>query len=112
MVEVHLHDERVGLQLGADSLRLFLHTDAHQKNYESLSLARYLGYGQSLPTVRTVALSDVVSISIERQRIGPHILNIITKDTDPLWQHLLVHTIDGQVAKAKELVEEVKKVIK
>ena len=36
MSEVRLHDERIGLSLGTDTLRLFLHTDTQTQHWELL----------------------------------------------------------------------------
>ena len=109
MTEVRLHDERISLSLGVDTLRLFLHTDAQQKTYESIALSRYNGYGQGLTNVRSANLSDIVSVSIERKRNQPYVINIVTKDRDPIWMHLVVSVNPGQAEKAIEIVNNIKK---
>ena len=111
MSEVYLQDERISLSLGTDSLRLFLHTDAQQKNYESICLSRYNGYGQRLTDVRHIPLTSIVSISIDRPRGGPYYLDIVTKDNDPIWRHMVVCKDPGRIDAAKEIVSQVNKVI-
>jgi hypothetical protein len=111
MSEVRLHDERIGLSLGTDTLRLFLHTDTQQKNYESICLSRYNGYGKSLTDIRHIPLSSIVSVSIDRPRGGPYYLDIVTRDNDPIWRHMVVSTDPGRVDTAKEIVSQIKKVI-
>ena len=112
MSEVRLADERISLSLGVDTLRLFLHTDAQEKKYESICLSRYNGYSQRLTDIKSTKLSDIVSISLERDRAGAYVLNIVTREKDPIWMHLVVSTNPGQAEKAKEIVENIKKYLK
>ena len=111
MSEVRLADERISLSLGVDTLRLFLLTDATQKNYASISLSRYNGYGQSLTDVRSIKLTEIVSVSLEKKRGNPYVLNIVTRDHDPIWRDLVVSTDPGRVEVAKQIVDNIKKVI-
>ena len=93
------------------SVQLFMLTDAQQKNYESISLARRNGYGERLTDIARLDLRDIVSISLEHKHGNPYIIRIVSKDKNPIWERLVVSTLPQKIDVAKDIVSNIQKVI-
>lgn len=93
------------------TIHLFMTTDASQKNYESISLARRNGYGERLTDIARLDLRDIVSATLEHKHGNPYIIRIVSKNKNPIWERLVVSTLPQKIDVAKSIVSNIQKVI-
>ncbi len=102
------------ITLKDECLYLILLTDASGKNYKYLSIERkneYNGYNDRLTTIKSVEIKDIVSISLEKPKVGPYKLKVVTKDRDEDWMQIKVSYLKNDESRAKEIVKEIQKII-